>query len=137
MELIKPGVFSLTDTYPGSTDTAASRINDIIRYAYARNPDKIPGEWGDRVRVIIGEMSDADTIDQTVRPTRQSDRTAVCRQPRWEARWHAHAGRLTTGRRMSRYRGGRESRIRARYICVVVGGSGRGWAASAAKDWMR
>ena len=25
------------------------------------------------------------------------------------------------------------NRIRARYICVVVGGSGRGWAASAAK----
>jgi hypothetical protein len=32
LELIKPGVFSLTDIYPGSTDTAASRINDIIRY---------------------------------------------------------------------------------------------------------
>ena len=38
------GVFSLTDIYPGSTDTAASRIDDIIRYAYARNLDKIPTE---------------------------------------------------------------------------------------------
>jgi putative NADH-flavin reductase len=33
---------------------------------YARNPNKIPAEWGDRVRVIIGELSDADAIDQAV-----------------------------------------------------------------------
>jgi nucleoside-diphosphate-sugar epimerase len=34
--------------------------------AYARNPNKIPTEWGDRVRVIIGELSDADAIDHAV-----------------------------------------------------------------------
>jgi len=34
--------------------------------AYARNPNKIPPEWGDRVRVIIGELSDADAIDSAV-----------------------------------------------------------------------
>jgi nucleoside-diphosphate-sugar epimerase len=34
--------------------------------AYARNPNKIPAEWGDRVRVIIGELSDADAIDRAV-----------------------------------------------------------------------
>ena len=27
--------------------------------AYARSPNKLPPEWGDRVRVIIGELSDA------------------------------------------------------------------------------
>jgi nucleoside-diphosphate-sugar epimerase len=34
--------------------------------AYARNPNKIPPEWGDRVRMIIGELSDADAIDRAV-----------------------------------------------------------------------
>ena len=34
--------------------------------AYARNPNKIPPEWGDQVRVIIGELSDADAIDRAV-----------------------------------------------------------------------
>jgi uncharacterized protein YbjT (DUF2867 family) len=33
---------------------------------YARNPRNIPPEWGDQVRVIIGEMSDADAIDRAV-----------------------------------------------------------------------
>jgi saccharopine dehydrogenase-like NADP-dependent oxidoreductase len=33
---------------------------------YARNPSKIPAGWGDRVAVIIGELSDADAIDQAV-----------------------------------------------------------------------
>ncbi|WP_280301837.1 NAD(P)-dependent oxidoreductase [Nocardia abscessus] len=34
--------------------------------AYARNPAKIPGRWGERVRVVIGEMSDAAAIDRAV-----------------------------------------------------------------------
>jgi nucleoside-diphosphate-sugar epimerase len=34
--------------------------------AYARNPNKIPPEWGDQVRVIIGGLSDADAIDRAV-----------------------------------------------------------------------
>jgi nucleoside-diphosphate-sugar epimerase len=34
--------------------------------AYARNPNKVPSGWADRVRVIIGELSDADAIDQAV-----------------------------------------------------------------------
>jgi putative NADH-flavin reductase len=33
--------------------------------AYARNPQKIPA-WGDRVRVVIGEMGNADAIDTAV-----------------------------------------------------------------------
>ena len=33
---------------------------------YARNHSKIPAGWGDRVAVIIGELSDADAIDQAV-----------------------------------------------------------------------
>ncbi|WP_328875398.1 NAD(P)H-binding protein [Streptomyces sp. NBC_00287] len=34
--------------------------------AYARNPQKIPASWGDRVRVVAGEMSDKDAIDSAV-----------------------------------------------------------------------
>jgi putative NADH-flavin reductase len=34
--------------------------------AYARNPNKIPAEWGNRISVIIGELSDADAIDRAV-----------------------------------------------------------------------
>jgi putative NADH-flavin reductase len=34
--------------------------------AYARNAAKVPTSWGDRVRVVIGEMSDADAIDTAV-----------------------------------------------------------------------
>lgn len=34
--------------------------------AYVRNPQKIPSSWGDRVRVVIGEMSDAEAIDSAV-----------------------------------------------------------------------
>ncbi|MGW8653678.1 NAD(P)-dependent oxidoreductase, partial [Nocardia salmonicida] len=34
--------------------------------AYARNPAKVPDRWGDRVRVVIGEVSDAAAIDQAV-----------------------------------------------------------------------
>src|SRR4051794_41676407 len=30
--------------------------------AYARNASKVPTTWGDRVRVVIGELSDAEAI---------------------------------------------------------------------------
>ena len=34
--------------------------------AYARNPAKIPAAWTDQVRVVAGEMSDAQAIDTAV-----------------------------------------------------------------------
>jgi putative NADH-flavin reductase len=34
--------------------------------AYARNRAKVPSTWGDRARLVIGEMSDADAIDAAV-----------------------------------------------------------------------
>lgn len=34
--------------------------------AYARNPAEVPDAWGDRVRVVIGEVSDADAIDTAI-----------------------------------------------------------------------
>ncbi len=34
--------------------------------AYARNPAKIPTSWGKKVRVVIGEMSDAAAIDNAI-----------------------------------------------------------------------
>jgi putative NADH-flavin reductase len=34
--------------------------------AYARNRAKIPAAWGERVKVVIGEMSDADAIDTAI-----------------------------------------------------------------------
>jgi uncharacterized protein YbjT (DUF2867 family) len=34
--------------------------------AYARNPRKIPTSWGNRVRMVVGEMSDSDAIDSAV-----------------------------------------------------------------------
>lgn len=34
--------------------------------AYARNSTKVPATWAEAVRVVIGEMSDADAIDSAV-----------------------------------------------------------------------
>jgi len=34
--------------------------------AYTRNPAKVPASWGDRVKVVIGEMSDAEAMDSAV-----------------------------------------------------------------------
>ncbi|MFF0110465.1 NAD(P)-dependent oxidoreductase [Streptomyces hirsutus] len=34
--------------------------------AYVRNPAKVPASWGDRVRVVVGEMSDQAAIDSAV-----------------------------------------------------------------------
>lgn len=35
--------------------------------AYVRNPSKVPDAWGDSVRVVVGEMSDAAAIDTAVK----------------------------------------------------------------------
>ncbi|MDQ0578759.1 NAD(P)-dependent oxidoreductase [Streptomyces rishiriensis] len=37
--------------------------------AYARNPAKVPGSWRERVRVVVGEMSDQVAIDSAVAGT--------------------------------------------------------------------
>jgi uncharacterized protein YbjT (DUF2867 family) len=56
----------------GATGAIGSlTVNELVTNghtvtAYARNPNKIPPEWGDQVRVIIGELSDADAIDRAV-----------------------------------------------------------------------
>ncbi len=34
--------------------------------AYARNPAKIPTAWADRVKIVIGEISDAAAIDSAI-----------------------------------------------------------------------
>ncbi|MFE7931802.1 LLM class flavin-dependent oxidoreductase [Streptomyces sp. NPDC057456] len=34
--------------------------------AYARNPQKVPASWDERVRVVIGEMSDQAAIDSAI-----------------------------------------------------------------------
>ncbi|MFE7740851.1 NAD(P)-dependent oxidoreductase [Nocardia sp. NPDC057455] len=34
--------------------------------AYARNPAKVPARWGEQVKVVIGEVTDAATIDDAV-----------------------------------------------------------------------
>ncbi|WP_406019787.1 NAD(P)H-binding protein [Nocardioides sp. NBC_00850] len=34
--------------------------------AYARNPQKVPASWADNVRVVLGEMSDAEAVDSAV-----------------------------------------------------------------------
>lgn len=34
--------------------------------AYVRNPSKVPDSWGDRVRVIVGAITDAAAIDRAV-----------------------------------------------------------------------
>jgi putative NADH-flavin reductase len=59
-------------TVVGATGAIGSlTVNELLTNghtvtAYARNPNKIPPEWGDQVRVIIGELSDADAIDRAV-----------------------------------------------------------------------
>jgi uncharacterized protein YbjT (DUF2867 family) len=56
----------------GATGAIGSlTVNELLAHghtvtAYARNPNKVPPEWGDRVRVVVGELSDADAIDQAV-----------------------------------------------------------------------
>ena len=183
----------------GATGAIGSlTVNELVTNghtvtAYARNPNKIPPEWGDQVRVIIGELSDADAIDRAVqgadvvvsalgpsldrkatgmplidgtrhildamkrhgvsrssaspRSDHRSSKVEPCRVSATAGGRKAHQRRAKGSRMatplvsrapdahgLSRYRAGRESRIRAWYIWVVVGGSGRGCAASAAND---
>jgi uncharacterized protein YbjT (DUF2867 family) len=62
----------MTVTVFGATGAIGSlTVNELLANghtvtAYARNPGKVPAGWGDRVRVVIGEMSDADAIDRAV-----------------------------------------------------------------------
>jgi nucleoside-diphosphate-sugar epimerase len=56
----------------GATGAIGSlTVNELLANGHtvtacARNPNKIPPGWGDRVRVIIGELSDAEAIDRAV-----------------------------------------------------------------------
>jgi nucleoside-diphosphate-sugar epimerase len=56
----------------GATGAIGSlTINELLANghtvtAYARNPNKIPPTWGNRISMIIGELSDADAIDRAV-----------------------------------------------------------------------
>jgi putative NADH-flavin reductase len=50
----------------GSLTVGELLANGHTVTAYARNAKKIPATWGDRVRVVIGEMSDATAIDEAV-----------------------------------------------------------------------
>lgn len=50
----------------GSLTVTELLANGHTVTAYARNPAKVPAAWGDRVRVVIGEMSDAQAIDTAV-----------------------------------------------------------------------
>lgn len=56
----------------GATGAIGSlTVNELLAHghtvtAYARNPAKIPTPWGEKVRVVIGEMSDAAAIDTAV-----------------------------------------------------------------------
>lgn len=38
--------------------------HDVV--AYVRNPGKVPPTWGERVTVVIGEITDAATVDKAV-----------------------------------------------------------------------
>ena len=53
----------------GSLTVTELLANGHTVTAYARNPKKIPGNWGARVRVVIGEVSDAAAIDDAVAGT--------------------------------------------------------------------
>jgi putative NADH-flavin reductase len=62
---MKVTVFGATGAI-GSLTVAAllERGHDVT--AYARDPAKIPTAWGERVRIVIGEMSDPAAIDDAV-----------------------------------------------------------------------
>lgn len=58
-------VFGATGAIGSLTvDELLDRGHDVT--AYARNPAKVPARWGERVRVVIGEMSDAEAVDTAV-----------------------------------------------------------------------
>lgn len=56
----------------GATGAIGSlTVDELLRRGhtvtgYARNPAKVPDRWGDRVQVVIGEMSDVTAIDEAV-----------------------------------------------------------------------
>jgi nucleoside-diphosphate-sugar epimerase len=58
-------VFGATGTI-GSLTVAQLLDRGHAVTAYARNPEKVPESWRDRVRVVIGQLSDAEAIDQVV-----------------------------------------------------------------------
>ena len=61
---MKVTVFGATGAIGSLTvDELLDRGHEVT---YARNPAKIPARWGERVRVVIGEMSDAAAIDSAV-----------------------------------------------------------------------
>jgi putative NADH-flavin reductase len=57
----------------GATGAIGSlTVNELISRghtvtAYARNANKVPAPWGESVRVVIGEMSDAGAIEEAVK----------------------------------------------------------------------
>lgn len=58
-------VFGATGAIGSRTvDELLSRGHTVT--AYVRSSAKIPGRWGERVRGVIGQMSDAAAIDQAV-----------------------------------------------------------------------
>lgn len=50
----------------GSLVVSELLANGHSATAYARNAAKVPRDWSDRVRVVIGEISDANAIDAAV-----------------------------------------------------------------------
>jgi putative NADH-flavin reductase len=62
---VKVTVFGATGAIGSLTvDELLDRGHEVT--AYARNASKIPARWGERVRVVIGDISDAAAIDSAV-----------------------------------------------------------------------
>jgi putative NADH-flavin reductase len=63
---MKVTVFGATGAIGSLTvDQLLGRGHDVT--GYARNPAKVPSTWGERVRVVIGDMSDQAAIDAAVK----------------------------------------------------------------------
>jgi len=63
--LVRVTVFGATGAIGSLTVTELLERGHTVT-AYARNPAKVPGAWHGRVRVVVGEMSDAAAIDIAV-----------------------------------------------------------------------
>jgi len=56
----------------GATGGVGSKVVDELRKnghavtAYVRNPSKVPASWGDTVKVVTGELSDAAAVERAV-----------------------------------------------------------------------
>jgi uncharacterized protein YbjT (DUF2867 family) len=61
-------VFGATGAIGGLTVQNLLDAGHTVR-AYARNPEKIPDGWGDRVDVVLGEITDTAAIDTAVAGT--------------------------------------------------------------------